>query len=126
MKKQMFLGASNLVFENARALRNNPTHAENVIWQYLRQKPFGHKFRRQHPIGIYIADFYCHSLKLIVEIDGNIHETIEVAQRDAERQRHLESEGISFLRFTNKQVEKKMEEVSSKIENYILSSQNKK
>ena len=105
----MFIGASNLIFEKAKDLRNNPTHAETLLWGYLKQKPLGYKFRRQHPISIYIADFYCHALKLIIEIDGMIHANIDVCGNDVERQKKLEADGIKFLRFTNEQVEKKLE-----------------
>lgn len=115
----MFLGADNLIFENAKKLRNNPTHSETILWAYLRQKPFGFKFRRQHPISIYIADFYCHSLKLIIEVDGNVHEDQGQAKKDAERQKHLEAEGISFIRLTNEQIEKHLEKVIETIENTL-------
>jgi cyclase len=107
MKKKMFLGADSILFSNAKANRNNPTHAEMVLWSCLHQRPLGYKFRRQHPISIYIGDFYCHALKLIIEVDGNVHADKEVMIKDAERQKNLEAEGISFLRFTNEQVEKK-------------------
>jgi len=115
----MFLGADKNVFSNARELRNNPTHAELIMWSYLKQKPFGYKFRRQHPISIYVADFYCHALKLIIEIDGNIHSDIDVRKHDIERQKNLEDEGIHFIRFTNEQVEKELEFTISKIEGYL-------
>ncbi len=116
----MFLGADKLIFENAKAQRNNPTHAETILWAYLRQKPFGHKFRRQHPISIYIADFYCHSLKLIIEVDGKIHDYTQVLEHDLERQKNLENEGIKFLRFKNAEVEKQLELVILAIENFII------
>ncbi len=119
MEKKMFLRASNLIFEKAKDLRNNLTPAESILWSYLRQKPLGHKFRRQHPISIYIADFYCHSLKLIIEVDGNIHDKDRVHTHDIERQRNLEAEGIGFLRFTNFAVEKNLEVVIETIERYI-------
>jgi len=119
MKKKMFLGADNLIFENARALRHSPTHAESLMWEYLRQRPFGLKFRRQHPISIYIADFYCHKLKLIIEIDGDVHADPDVAAKDRERQKNLEAEGISFLRFTNGQVDQQMDEVQNTLEKFV-------
>jgi len=119
MKRKMFLGADKNVFENAKALRGNLTNAELFLWSYLKQKPFGYKFRRQHPISIYIADFYCHALKLIIEVDGKIHSEIDIQKRDIERQKNLESEGISFLRFTNEDVEKNLNNVISKIEGYF-------
>ena len=100
----MFLGADKLLFENAKTLRSNPTHAEIILCSYLKQRPLGYKFRRQHPISIYIADFYCHSIKLIIEVDGNVHEEIDTAMKDAERQKSIEAEGLSFIRFTNEQV----------------------
>ncbi len=119
MEKKMFLGADSHIFENARLLRDNLTRAESILWDYLRKKSLGYKFRRQHPISIYIADFYCHALKLIIEVDGGIHMDVEVQKRDRERQKYLESEGISFLRFTNDDVETRMERVIERIEEFI-------
>src|ERR1700740_2687362 len=111
MEKKMFLKASNLIFENAKALRDNPTNAEMIMWGYLKNKSLGYKFRRQHPIADYIADFYCHELKMIIEVDGSIHVEHEVMIKDAERQKYLEEKGFCFLRFTNDDVEKRMETV---------------
>jgi very-short-patch-repair endonuclease len=71
VRKKMFLGADNFLFERASKLRKQQTLAEEILWNYLRTKPFGHKFRRQHPFSIYILDFYCHSLKLAIEVDGS-------------------------------------------------------
>lgn len=123
MEKKMFLKASNLIFENAKELRKNLTHAELILWGYLKQRPQGHKFRRQHPISNYIADFYAHSLKLIIEVDGSVHADEIVFLNDIERQSDLEKKGISFLRFTNEEVETSLEIVVSKIEEYIKSYQ---
>lgn len=58
------MGADRLIFRNAEALRNNHTPAEMLLWGYLKGGQLGAKFRRQHPLGIYIADFYCHQYKL--------------------------------------------------------------
>ncbi len=102
----MFLKASNLIFEKAKDLRNNPTHSEIVLWGYLKQRPLTFKFRRQHPIANYIVDFYCHELKLIIEVDGNIHANRKVLINDIERQTFLETNRLHFLRFTNNEVEK--------------------
>ncbi len=115
MKKRMFLGADRFLFQNAQALRNTQTDAESILWAYLRNKQLGVKFRRQHPLGIYIADFYCHSNKLLIELDGSIHNLPEVAANDAIRQKHLESDGIKVLRFTNHQVFHQLEKVLSQI-----------
>ena len=88
MKKRMVYGADRSIFENARSLRNNLTHEELVFGEKLKEHFPRYKFRRQHPISIYIADFYCHSLKLIIEIDGSIHNLEEVKKNDIKRQKH--------------------------------------
>src|SRR6266536_6063321 len=90
-KRGMFQGADSLVFELAKDLRRNMTTAEKVLWIYLRQGILGLKFRRQHPIGIYIADFYCHRVKLIIEVDGSIHDKKEVKEYDERRENDLKS-----------------------------------
>jgi len=115
MKKKMFYGASNLLFERAKELRGNMTEAELVLWEYLRQHPLGYKFRRQHPLGIYVVDFYCHKLKLVIEVDGSVHGEREVRDADVERQRQLELEGLKVVRFTNEEVQKTSEFVIEKI-----------
>ena len=120
--KTMFYGAGNLIFENAKRLRENPTNAETVLWGYLKQRPLGQKFRRQHPIGIYIADFYCHALKLVIEVDGDIHADPEVAERDKRRQIDLEQDGLTVIRFKNEEVEKKLEDVIKEIEKQITNA----
>ena len=71
----MFYKADPLIFENARELRNKLTPAEQTFWLRLKEQFPDHKFRRQHPISSYIADFYCHKLKLVIEIDGPIHDS---------------------------------------------------
>src|SRR5688500_7182407 len=83
--KNMHYGASELIFKRAEELRKFPTHAEVVIWGHLKGNSLNVKFRRQHPLFLYIADFYCHSLKLVIEIDGSIHEENEQKMNDAIR-----------------------------------------
>ncbi len=107
----MHYGASKLIFQKAEELRKFPTHEEEIVWGYLSKNQLGLKFRRQHPIWNYIADFYCHSLKLVVEIDGGIHNREDVKINDSERQSHIESFGISVLRFTNDEVRRNMQMV---------------
>ena len=97
----MFNDPSAMVFGNASVLRHDMTNAEVVLWSFLRKKPLGFKFRRQHPWGSYIADFYCHRLKLVIEIDGSIHNQPEVKEHDEERQEQMEFEGLTVMRFTN-------------------------
>jgi very-short-patch-repair endonuclease len=107
----MFEGASHLIFENAKVLRGNMTPSEMNLWMHLRKGINGYKFRRQHPIGIFIADFYCHKAKLIVEVDGSIHNKEAVKKADEERQKELERWGYIVIRFTNNQVIQQPEEV---------------
>jgi cyclase len=119
MAVKMFYGANGLIFERAKDLRNRMTEAEIVLWGYLKQKPSGYKFRRQHPLGLYIADFYCHKLLLVIEVDGKIHEREDVARNDKERQEIIESLGLKVIRFTNEEVHKQFEKVVSEIEKII-------
>jgi len=116
MKRKMFFGASNLIFENAKELRKNMTHAESILWGYLKVKPNGFKFRRQHPLGIYIADFYCHKLKLVIELDGSVHDNEEVKKNDALRQKLIEEDGLNVIRFTNKEVMNNIQNVLALLE----------
>jgi imidazole glycerol-phosphate synthase subunit HisF len=115
----MFSGADKLLFERAAALRKQQTYAEEILWNYLRTKPCRLKFRRQHPFACYILAFYCHHLKLAIEVDGSIHELEEVKQNDQIRQQQLENEGLSFLRFTNNEIRLKPEDVIHRIETYL-------
>jgi cyclase len=116
----MFEGASPLIFENAKQLRENMTAAEMSLWLHLREGLSGYKFRRQHPIGVYIADFYCHKAKLIIELDGSIHNQEDVKKNDVARQKNLEKWGYTVIRFTNDEVFKQLELVVKKILDKIL------
>ena len=116
MKRKMFRGADKLLFEKAGALRSHQTFAEELLWNYLRTKPFGFKFRRQHPFSNYILDFYCHSLQMAIEVDGSIHEVEAVKENDKERQAQLEAQGLTVLRFSNDAVRVTPEQVILKIE----------
>jgi cyclase len=121
MKKQMFMGASSLIFKNAAVLRNNMTPAEMVLWGYLKGSQLGAKFRRQHPLGIYIADFYCHQHKIAIELDGSIHSLPEIAMHDLERQINIEKDGIKVLRFKNEEIFNQLEKVLNTIKQAISS-----
>jgi cyclase len=116
---RMFAGADHLLFKRAAELRKQQTYAEEVLWGYLRTKPFGFKFRRQHPYLNYILDFYCHQLKLVIEADGSVHEKEDVKENDAVRQSHLEDHGLTVLRFTNDQIRNKPEDVIARIEHHL-------
>jgi|GEM_PF-1271110 len=83
----------------ARRLRKPLTATEDALWHELRGRRFlGLKFRRQHPIGAYVLDFWCDELQLAVEVDGGIHNAGAVAERDRGRQRALEELGVRFVR----------------------------
>lgn len=93
-----------LLLEKAKKMRNNPTEAESLLWQYLRRNGLKEHFRQQHPICGYIPNFVCLRLRLIIEIDGGYHSEGEQQEQDKIRQDYLEKEGFSFLRFTNEEV----------------------
>ncbi len=120
MKRKMFFDADPLLFERAKYLRNHLTDAEMKLWGFLRTNPIGYKFRRQHPIGIYIVDFYCHTIKLVIEADGNIHDQPDVQQSDKERQQSLESDGLQVIRFSNDDILKRTEFVIEQINNMLI------
>jgi len=91
--------------ETRRHLRRNMTETERILWSVLKDKKLcGRKFRRQHSIGYYIADFYCPSEKLMIELDGQQHFTPEGVEKDTDRDEHLRLLNIKVLRFENKQV----------------------
>jgi very-short-patch-repair endonuclease len=93
------------LLERARALRREATDAERLLWSLLRNRQLrGLKFRRQHPLGGYILDSYCHKVKLGIELDGGQHAEPEQAVRDAQRTRDLEELGIRVMRFWNHEV----------------------
>jgi very-short-patch-repair endonuclease len=89
----------------ARELRKNSTDAERLIWSALRvHRMNGVSFRRQAPIGPYVADFLCHAAKLVIELDGGQHFESEQEQRDARRDAFLASKGFRILHFNNHDV----------------------
>lgn len=96
---------SQVANHRARALRKTPTEAEKVLWKSLRaMKAKGFHFRRQVPLGAYIADFACHSARLIIELDGGQHGWNAEAERDAMRTAWLENQGYRVIRFWNNEV----------------------
>ncbi|HEY5772499.1 MAG TPA: endonuclease domain-containing protein [Chitinophagaceae bacterium] len=119
MKKGMFYKADPLIFSNARELRSKLTLAEEIFWLRLKEQFPKYKFRRQHPISIYIADFYCHKLKLVIEIDGSIHHSEEARLNDKRRQQDLEDLNLTVIRFTNSQVKNEIESVIEMISSTI-------
>jgi very-short-patch-repair endonuclease/DNA modification methylase len=106
-------------FERARALRKEMTDAERLLWKSLRRQQLGVKFRRQHPIGPYIADFYSWEAGLVVEVDGDTHFTPEMQEYDAIRTQYLESLGLQVLRFTNVEIRTYLDAVVERIHDAI-------
>ncbi|MHA6246327.1 endonuclease domain-containing protein [Pontibacter sp. CAU 1760] len=104
MRKDQVHSIPNLKMERA-LLRNNMTPAEEELWRLLRKhKASGRKFRRQHSIGSYIVDFYCASEKLVIEVDGSVHDTPEAIENDEIRDKTLEHLGYKVLRIRNSEV----------------------
>jgi len=103
-------------FERARELRRELSEPERVLWRQLRSEQMGTKFRRQHPIGPYIADFYSRQAGLVVEVDGNSHFADESAQaHDAARNRYMEGLGLRVLRYTTAEVTRNLSGVLESI-----------
>ncbi len=102
------------ILHHVRRMRRKPTKAERALWQKLRRRQLGdYKFRRQHPIGNYIVDFYCAEAQLIVEVDGDVHAYQET--KDAKRSADLEAQGYRVIRFWNGQVLQEMDNVLTMI-----------
>jgi len=86
------------VGERARSLRRQMSSPEILLWRALQRRPSGLKFRRQHPSGYYVADFYCHKARLIIEIDGSAHDFGDRPARDTARDAWFASREIAVLR----------------------------
>lgn len=115
-KQNMFYGAGQEVFEFAKRNRANLTPAEQILWNYLCKNQVNDlRFKSQHPIGLYIADFYCHAVKLIIELDGSIHKLPEIIKNDIEKDEFYKSNGLKILRFTNQEVFQNINKVLNKI-----------
>ncbi len=113
---ELFKEAGPALFGNARSMRKEKTEAEDRLWQALRNKQIeNYKFRRQHPIGQFIADFYCHEKRFIIEVDGGYHTEKEQRTYDAARTQIINEFGIKVIRFTNKEVLKDLQGVLKKI-----------
>lgn len=121
-KDNLFYGASPLIYERARELRKKMTYAESLFWNEVsNKKNMGFKFRRQHPIGKFIADFYCHELKLVIEIDGGIHDFDDSKDYDKGRTYEFEEFGLQVIRFKNEEVEKEIDKVLFVLRSKIIS-----
>jgi very-short-patch-repair endonuclease len=118
--ESMWKGAPATHFLLAKRLRGRMTQAEILMWDKLKNKQFkGYKFRRQHPIHRFIVDFYCHELKLIIEIDGKYHDSEEQKNKDLNRTELLVFQGLREIRFTNEEIINNIGSVLKKLEEQI-------
>jgi very-short-patch-repair endonuclease len=98
----------------AREMRREPTPAEDALWEALRGRRLDAlRFRRQHPVGRFVLDFYCPIHKLVVEVDGDVHDTQQ--ERDAERTAVIEAHGYRVVRFRNEEVMQNLPRVLARI-----------
>jgi very-short-patch-repair endonuclease len=112
----MFFEACADIFSKAKQLRSHMTPAEFKVWNFLKNNNIlGIRFRAQHPLGIYIADFFSYKINLVIEIDGEIHNTENHKEYDSKRSLDLKKWGIDIIRFTNCQVKNKFDFVQNEI-----------
>jgi very-short-patch-repair endonuclease len=115
----LYYGNRELV-RRARKLRSNMTKAEIILWSRLRSKQInGYKFRRQQPLLDYIVDFYCEDLKLIIEVDGEIHFLSEKINYDSKRNNILKINGYHIIHLSNFEIETEINSTINKIISYI-------
>jgi very-short-patch-repair endonuclease len=104
------------IVRRARELRKSGTRVEELLWKAIRSGQLGgYKFRRQHPIGDFVADFYCAEMRLIIEIDGGRHDELEVHARDEARTKMLEATGHRVVRIANEEILNGLQQVLRKL-----------
>ena len=107
---------SHTLTERARDLWKPSTKAETILWKRLRNYNLeGFKFKRQHRLGNYIVDFYCSELRLVIELDGAIHNNVEERIYDASRENDLRARGLRILHVKNEEVVRETEKIAMKI-----------
>ncbi len=104
----------------AKENRTKMTESESVLWEALRRLHCGYHFRRQHPIGDYIADFICLKKKLVVEVDGGYHNNPMQQQNDQMRTDYLERKGYTVIRFKNEEISDDLHEVIMRIKEQLF------
>jgi len=110
----IYFGAKPEMLQIARELRKNMTQAEIILWNKLRNRKLnGFRFRRQHPINVFVVDFFCYESMLVIEVDGDVHNDITQKDRDIERAKILKEFGIKEIRFKNNEV---LNDISSVLE----------
>lgn len=109
----------------ARYLRKSGTNAEKILWKEIRNNNLGIKFRRQHPVGNFVVDFYAPKYKLAIELDGSIHKSNDAKEYDEMRTKVLADMGIILMRFWNSEIEYHLPDALIKIKEKIISLENK-
>ncbi len=107
------------LIEYAKKMRNHPTHAENALWNILKQNAIGYDFHRQKPLGKFIFDFYCFNLKLLIEVDGASHFESDTIGNDTAKDIFAKSIEFNLIRFTDEDVLGRANYVETVIRNYI-------
>jgi len=106
--------------EYRQLLRRTETPMEKKLWRYLKGKQLdGYRFRQQHGFGPFVLDFYCPTLRLCIEVDGDVHEERKVIEKDIDRTAFLNDNRIRVLRFRNEEVEEEIDKVLDKIRTFI-------
>ena len=113
-----------LLKEFAKENRREMTEGERVLWNALRKNIKSYKFRRQHPIGDYIADFLCTQTKLVIEVDGGYHSTPEQQIEDQWRTEFLQGKGYRVIRFSNEEVDTDIMQVINRINQELINIEN--
>ena len=113
----MFYGATRDIFEKAKNLRQNMTDAEKALWNRINKNQLGTRFKAQHPIDIFIVDFYCHKYKLVIEVDGGYH--VNNQDYDEGRTAELEKFSIKVIRFLNEEVLNDIDNVIEEIKRHL-------
>jgi len=101
-------------------LRRDATPCERILWRHLKGRQIeGCKFRQQHGYGPFVLDFYCPSIRLCIEVDGEVHDLDEVKRKDEERTLFLYENRISIIRFKNKEIENEIDSVINRIKECV-------
>ena len=109
-----------LLKQFAKVNRREMTESETILWNALRKLQCGYHFRRQHPIGDFIADFICIKKNLVIEVDGEYHNSPEQQQEDLFRTESINNRGYSVIRFTNDEILNNLPEVMEIIKKYLF------
>ena len=119
MREKSFPHYSPYLREYARKLRKHGTLGEVILWKSLKKKALGVEFHREVPIDNFIVDFYCHELQLAIEIDGSHHDHPDAGVADIRRREKLESLGVQFLRFSERDVRNELHNVICTVRDWI-------